>query len=203
MPASPDTHDAIHALLPRLEGWCTPDKASVLADLMVDHDVQCAVEIGVFGGGSLLPMALAAREKGSGTVWGIDPWSPSAALEGTQDPQNIEWWSSIGYSGIYRGFVGMVVELDLLDVCSWLRLRSEQAVQVFQDASVQLLHIDGNHSEVASARDAILWYPKLAPQSVVVVDDVDWVSTKLTVRYLTGVAANVADFGSYAVFTMA
>ena len=67
---------------PIIEGWTTQEKAEVLAGLVIDKKPQQLVEVGVFGGRSVFAQAFALRENGMGVIWGIDPWSLDAALEG-------------------------------------------------------------------------------------------------------------------------
>ncbi|MBI2809024.1 MAG: hypothetical protein HYX68_28910 [Planctomycetes bacterium] len=47
-----------------LEGWCTPEKAQMLAALIIDALPALCVEIGVHGGKSLIPQAMALRQTG-------------------------------------------------------------------------------------------------------------------------------------------
>ena len=49
-----------------LEGWCTDNKASILIDLILESKPTIIVEIGVFGGKSLVPMAFALKENNWG-----------------------------------------------------------------------------------------------------------------------------------------
>ena len=49
-----------------LEGWCAKDKAATLIDLVLMLKPKIVVEIGVFGGKSLVPIAYALQETGSG-----------------------------------------------------------------------------------------------------------------------------------------
>ena len=47
-----------------LEGWCTRHKASVMMDLIFWTKPKVVVEIGVWGGKSLIPMAFAVKALG-------------------------------------------------------------------------------------------------------------------------------------------
>lgn len=203
MPASAVTYAVIGEIIPTLQGWCTVEKASHLADLVVDRAADVCVEIGVFGGRSLLAMAVAQRELGHGTCWGVDPWSAVASLEGENSPENDEWWSRLDYEDVYRRFVEAVVHHDLLPVCNWLRTKSITASRLFDDRTVDVLHIDGNHSEFTSVADVVTWLPKMAPGGIVVMDDADWTTTAAAQRLLRQHSSSVDDHGNYAVFTLA
>src|SRR5262249_6565282 len=78
-------------LLEGVDGWCTPFKAAKLYELASQSDCQLAVEIGVFGGKSLLPIALAFQEKGSGSAYGIEAWDNAVAVETVTSEINDKW----------------------------------------------------------------------------------------------------------------
>jgi hypothetical protein len=174
---SPEFKERMIASLP-IEGWCTEAKAEVLCDTLFLHAPSVCVEIGVFGGRSLVPQALALKELGGPRhILGIDPWKLDAALEGDIGKDNEKWWTeNVNLESIYRGFVESVLKNDLTDYCRWFRGRSEQAVRLFDDKSVDWLHQDSNHSEMVSCRDVDLWAPKMAKKSVWIMDDSDWPS---------------------------
>ena len=65
-------------VLPSLEGWCSREKALNFIDLVLEVKPQVCVEIGVFGGSSLFPVASALKHRGEGIVIGIDPWDNSS-----------------------------------------------------------------------------------------------------------------------------
>lgn len=203
MPAGAATYAVVGEVIPTLQGWCTVEKASHLADLVVDRGAGVCVEVGVFGGRSLLAMAFAQRELGRGATWGIDPWSAVASLEGENSPENDEWWSQLDYEDVYRRFVEAVLQHGLLPVCNWMRTKSVTASRLFDDRTVDVLHIDGNHSEFTSVTDVVTWLPKMSPGGIVVMDDADWATTAAAQRLLRQHSSSVDDRGSYAVFTLA
>ena len=55
-------------------GWCSIAKGEFLVDLVLKHQPKVIVEIGVWGGRSLIPMASALKSLGEGIAYGIDPW---------------------------------------------------------------------------------------------------------------------------------
>src|SRR5579863_4686167 len=66
--------DRINDCLGGIDGWCTPAKAQWLARFIVDRRASHILEIGVFGGKSLIPMALAAQSVSESQVVGVEPW---------------------------------------------------------------------------------------------------------------------------------
>ena len=62
--------------------------------------------------------------------------------------------------------------------CTLLHETAADAAPRFAPASIDLLHVDGNHSE-ASVRDDLQRYlPLVRPGGVVVVDDISWSSVR-------------------------
>ena len=166
--------EQVRVVLPTIPGWCSQPKAERLVRTILEHRLQTCVEIGVFGGSSLIPQAIALRELGSGTIVGIDPWESGAALENMMDPANAEWWSKVDLEEIYRGCLRLISTAGLERYCQLIRAKAEDVHDRFGSASVDLLHIDGNHSELTSTADAVRYLPKVRPGGFIFFDDVSW-----------------------------
>jgi len=154
-----------------VHGWCSPEKAMALVRIVTEHQPDFCVEIGVFGGASLIPIGLALREVGRGVVVGIDPWDSNACLEGMIEKANLNWWSTVDLASVRRSCEEHIIRLDLRD---YVRLMQERAEKVTFNTKIGLLHIDGNHSEESSLRDVRKWLPEVLPGGHVVLDDADW-----------------------------
>ena len=163
----------IEAIKP-MEGWCWEEKALALADLIIDTKPIWVVEIGVFGGKSLVPMAMALKENGSGIVCGIDPWKKDAALECAIDPENAKWWQECDLDAILKGCSESIWKHGLDDYTILTRCDAVLSSRTFVDGIVDILHIDGNHSEVVSMRDVTNWLPKVKPGGYIWLDDFHW-----------------------------
>jgi FkbM family methyltransferase len=192
---------ALEQILPGLHGWCTLEKATELVSLIFDNDLHTCVEIGVFGGRSLLPMAMAIRHRGTGGVaWGVDPWTAQASLQGSNAPANDTWWASLDYEAVFRSFTEAVLANGLTTECRTLRLTSETAARIFDVTSIDLLHIDGNHADEVSLHDVRTWLPRVTDGGFIVMDDTDWPTTKRATSLLRQHCDVVADHGSHMVF---
>lgn len=193
--------------LPLLHGWCQLEKALHLASLVLDglKTAYPVVEIGVFGGQSLIPMALALRHTKYFAL-GIDPMTSEAATEGDVGKENADWWANkVNLDEIHAGFVQSVLDLKLTRHCRWIRMRSEQCVNLFPDGSIGLLHLDSNHSEEVSCRDVFLWESKVAVDGQLVFDDSNWPSQSKAREMLEQRFKLIGDFPNgqgqqYAVF---
>jgi tetratricopeptide (TPR) repeat protein len=177
-PAADDDLDGrIEAAIVPLHGWATPEKAACLARLILEARADLSVEIGVFGGRGTIAMAMAHQTQGHGHVVGIDPWAAAASLEGENSPENDEWWLTVDYAAVFASFVEAIARHGLTRQVRIMRQRSEDAVGLFRDRTIAVLHQDGNHSEQISSAEVLRWTPKLRPGGYWIADDCDWPTT--------------------------
>lgn len=160
----------------RLEGWCDVNKAQHLAALVVALRPKATVEIGVFGGRSLIPMAMAHQFIGAGCAIGIDPWAKAASLDGMEG-ENKEWWDKLDHEVIYAGFMNASARLR---ADGWIQvIRSDSDSAAFGHFGqnvpevIDLLHIDGNHGPQA-VKDVDNYATRIRPGGILVMDDIDW-----------------------------
>ena len=173
--------------LQSLEGWATLQKREHLARLVIDHNAMRCVEIGVFGGQSLLAIALATELLPDGDraqVVGYDPYTKEAALEGDNDKANDEWWSKLDLAAIHRSALEAIGSLGLSSRCQIRTKTDIEAADDFTNGTVDLLHLDANHAKAISLRSAALWLPKVRAGGIVIQDDCNWDSVKPTVAWL-------------------
>lgn len=187
----------------QLHGWCPPEKAKELHDIVRTHQPTVCVEIGVFGGKSLIPMAEALRANAAGVVYGIDPWAQDAVQEaGAGGKDHSKWWSKIDLEAIFADFTQAVVDRGLSEQVNVMRMTAMQAAGSFAADSIGVLHIDGNHSEATSVRDVRMWLPKVHPGGWIVMDDTgaSWPSTAKAVAILDAECDLVRDWGDWRVY---
>ena len=196
-----DVEQIIDQELPRLPGWCTPEKGKRMAALA--RGSHLCVELGVFGGRSLVSIALALRDQPSefGRVDGIDPFTATAALEGTNDPANDQWWSRLNYEAIARVAQEALYRLELMPYARLVRMYSRDVVEFYGDGTIDLLHQDSNHSEEVSCEEVTLWAPKIRTGGYWLADDVNWPTTQRAQRVLTDSGfERIEDHETWAVF---
>lgn len=152
----------------RIPGWCPPAKAHDLVSLVWALRPRVVVETGVFGGKSLIPMALACRQVG-GRVIGIDPWSPTASQEGYTGV-NKEWWGALNHEDVYGSFLGNLERLQLQDV---VEVRREKSLETVVPTVIDLFHCDSNHNEMAIA-EVRRFCPNIKVGGIAVFDDLAW-----------------------------
>ena len=174
--AGQDLAAQIAELLDGLGGWCTEEKARVIAELVLERDLRTAVEIGVFAGRSLLPVAWAMRRKGTGLVFGVENWSCDTATQFEHSAVNDAWWTMVDFMQIKRMFIERLLAADLLAQVRIIEAPSERAHHLFD--SIDFLHIDGGHSVIGAILDVVNFLPKLRGRGILVFDDVDWETTQ-------------------------
>lgn len=159
----------IDALLPTLKhGWCSMEKAGHLAATIFALRPSVVVEIGVWGGRSLLPMAMALKATGQGQMIGIDPWEPAESVKG-QEGEHLAWWRSVDHELVHGYFMEHLRSLKLDNVLIH-RLRSDD---VEPPESIGVLHIDGNHGE-QMIRDVYRFASRVQPGGFCFCDDLGW-----------------------------
>ena len=196
-----DVDRIISRELPAMLGWCSAEKARRLSALA--RDQQFCVELGVFGGRSLIAIALGLRDGRNecARVDGIDPFTPAAALEGTNDPANNDWWQKIDYEAVARSAQEALYRLDLVWCAHIIRMRSRDVVGFYGDGTVDLLHQDSNHSEEVSCEEVSAWAPKIRSGGYWVFDDTDWPTTKKAQLALEARGfSEIEDNGSWKVY---
>lgn len=179
--------EIIRHILPHLEGWCSVRKALWLAELITTHHCRVILEIGVYGGRSLIPMALAARSNGPAVVYGIEPWSNEVAVAQPTSPENDDWWRKVDLKEIKSRFLATVLEWDLIETVKLVELPSGEARAAFQSGSMSgfdLIHIDGSHAEGQALADVTQWLPLLKPGGIFVLDDILWETVSKARDYL-------------------
>ena len=165
----------------QLHGWCSDYKASTLMNLIWFMRPKTVVEIGVFGGKSLVPMGFAVKSlNNEGLVYGIDPWSAAASAEG-QEGADKDYWSSLDHDAILEHLQGKIVEFQLSDQIKLIRATSSDADPI---PNIDILHIDGNHSDDASYFDTIKWVSLVRKGGMIIFDDITWSSIDRATKWL-------------------
>lgn len=161
-----------------MHGWCNQEKAQKMYTLIRDKQPDVTVELGVFGGRSLIPMALAHKHIAKGTCYAVDPWSKTSSTENydVKDP-NYQWWSSLDHDGIYTYFIDALQTYKVTDIVKVYRAESKDVVSFFDDESIDVMHQDANHSENTSCAEVILYAPKIKKNGYWIMDDTDWATT--------------------------
>lgn len=169
----PHLFNRIAEINPHMPGWCSIEKAVVLAATVITLRPKIVVEIGVFGGRSLLPMAMAMRElQMDGMVIGIDPWDTKASME-EMEGENKAWWEKVDHEQIYRECMRYI---DQEQVGRWISIHRQRSDEYKLPAryEIDLLHIDGSHGDTASCYDVKHYGSRVRTGGILVMDDIGW-----------------------------
>lgn len=154
---------------PIMDGWCDLTKSCALAGLVLAMKPKVVLELGVWAGASLLPMAWAAQTYG-GKVIGVDAWS---AKESTKDEYeaNAKWWGNQEmHDIIYRRACEFVSRFKLQDTVTLIK----KATNDVEPMACGVFHLDANHCD-QTVTDAERFGPKVEMGGIVVADDISWV----------------------------
>ncbi len=128
-------------------------------DLVAVMKPALLVELGVDRGESYFTFCQAAAENQTGTrLFGIDTW------RGDQHAGGYDETTFSQVSGHNRGHYESFSTL--------LRSNFDDALAQFADASIDVLHLDGLHTETAVRHDVDSWLPKLRPGGILLLHDV-------------------------------
>lgn len=158
--------------LPSILGWCSKEKALSFIDLVLEVKPQVYVEIGVFGGSSVFPVASALKFMRQGVIIAIDPWDKFEAIRHF-DPMNDEihlaWWSNLNFEYIYHSYLNVLRKYALEDYCVTIRATAENAAS--KVGVIDILYMDGSPGEDAFSQDVTLYLPKVRSGGYIWVND--------------------------------
>jgi hypothetical protein len=118
---------------------------------------RCFVELGVHFGFSYFCFCQAIKKLGlEARAFGVDSW---------------QWDSYTGPSWIGYDNVVAYNSENYSSFSTLLKMTFAEALEHFDDGSVDLLHIDGQHSYEAVKCDYEMWLPKLTDDAVVLLHD--------------------------------
>lgn len=117
------------------------------------------VELGTYYGASFFSFCQGVKDEGLDTnCYAVDTWIGDK------------------HSGFFTGTIYDSVhalgEQFYPGIANLLRMTFDEAIEKFEDNSIDLLHIDGLHTYEAVKHDYELWLPKLADNGVVLFHDI-------------------------------
>lgn len=131
------------------------------------------VEIGVFGGATLLHL-FDVCEQNNNKLIGIDPWEKIEIFNGinkSELPKNV-LYENLYFSN--RVNLERIIQKYNLKNISLIHDNSYNVYNTFEDNSIDILHIDGDHSTNGVYNDLKNFYPKV--RGVIIGDDYTWKS---------------------------
>lgn len=148
----------VHILAQNVSGWLTVDERELMFSLAVEVK-DPIVEIGSWQGKSTVVLGWASRLGFGPPVYAIDPHTGGQQLGGYLK-------DSMGTFGLLKRNLEMA---GLTGTVYPMEMTSKEAVVGFEDGSLGLVFIDGDHD--VPAEDFDLWYPKLKPGGFLLMHD--------------------------------
>ena len=161
--------------LPKMEGWCSKEKALNFFDLVLETKPDVCVEIGTYAGASALPVAMALKFLGNGVIICIDSWDKIECIkyfDPVEDVQHLSWWGKVNLNQIHKKYLEMVQKFELQSICITKKTTSANAAASI--GVIDILYIDGNHSEFIVTQDVQLYLPKVRSGGYIWINDALW-----------------------------
>lgn len=179
-----------------IQGWLSPEIATAMRNLILETKPNVMVEIGVFAGKSLIHCAEALRENGKGVIYGIDPWRKEEAEKGLGTMEDPGYWDTVDLDAVHYDCMRNIWERGLEEYAVVIRSASQHCVPLFRRNSIDILYIDGGHSEQSSLNDVWNYWIKVKRGGHIWFDDADWASTHKATDYLKRACNWKKDFGN-------
>ncbi len=128
-------------------------------DLVTQSRPKLLVELGTDRGESYFAFCQSVQENKTGTrCFAVDHWrgDPHAGSYDEATFTDVSGHNNAHYA----------------DFSTLLRSSFDEALTHFADGSIDLLHIDGHHTEAAARHDVDAWLPKLRPGGILLMHDV-------------------------------
>ena len=129
-------------------------------DLIANFKPSTIVELGTFKGTSLFSFAQAVKDFDlNTTVYAIDSWKGD---------------EHSGFYGeeIYQSVVEITRKFYAKQRIRLVRKYFDEAVDDFENESIDILHIDGLHTYDAVKNDFSKWFPKVKPTGIIIFHDI-------------------------------
>lgn len=155
-------------LMSHIQGKCSEKKAEALISLMWFMKPKVVVELGVFAGKSLLPIAFTLQQLNKGKIYGIDPWSNDRSkltelekkLAGEIDQQKI--------------LQDLKEHVQMLGLEEHVQLIQAEFSKKSPVEPVDVLHIDRLLSKGSSLNEIAKWVGLVRLGGAVIFDDMPW-----------------------------
>lgn len=188
--------DLIKLATEDLPGWPMPQREAQMAQLILDTRPNIVVELGVYGGRSLIPQSLALKYNGFGHIYGIDAWDAETVAKNAALGEDPITQKQLNIA--YTACLDRIKELDLVRWATLLPWDSHEETEGF--GNIDILNIDAGHSDQSSCRDVEVWLPRVRRGGFIWFDDVQWPSVKKALGMIEQHCEIESDQGLYRLY---
>lgn len=152
------------------EGWTSPEKANVIAAMVIALRPRVSVELGVWHGKGLITLGLAHQFIGYGMAYGVDPYLAEESIKGQLHPNDVKWWGEINHEEAYQACLKHINTFAVQNTVKLVRQTSDD----FQITErIGILRVDANHG-MQALRDVRRYGPMVEYGGLIILDDVEW-----------------------------
>jgi len=192
-------HAAIEEIIPHLRGWeGKVERPYRMAELILKEKPQTVVEIGVFGGQSLIPMAMTLQALRQGRIYGIDPFNLDVITKQMATFDDEGMWLRQDMDVVREDTLRWIKELGLQRHAIIIIGESKDCSTLFN--SIDILHVDGSHTEEGALLDVNLYAKRVRSGGHVWLDDTHFPSLQPAIKELENCADMVDDWGGYRLY---
>jgi hypothetical protein len=131
-----------------------PGRTSVLMQIIQDNNYQSFLEVGVWEGDNLIPIA---RKFPNLKCYGVDPYSGDS-FEDYYKGEIMALVDSDYYDDLFHKILQKTSQLKNVEI---IKASSDHAANSFEDESLDLVFIDARHDYQACKNDILKWLPKV------------------------------------------
>ena len=144
------------------------------AELITDLKPRLIIEVGSFLGGSAINMGATVKALGlhDSAVICVDTWLAEEILWSMPE-HRVKLKHTFGTPCFYYTFLSNILDRQLQDTVVPLRMPSVSAARYLAKLGItaKLIYIDGSHEEGDVLRDLELYWDRLEPGGVMLIDD--------------------------------
>lgn len=159
---------------------CTDSHRNFLKKYIENIKEGIIVEIGLLGGASALHLYDTCKENNN-KFYGIDPFEKINIYNGVESLHVSEQLKNDVKKFFYANKTtlnNIIKKYNLNDVITIMDNESWLSSDKFNDNSINLIHVDGDHSMEGVYKDLKMFWPKIAKNGVIVGDDYTWISVQ-------------------------
>lgn len=172
-----------YEIVKNIDGWCSQEKMTKMVSLILATKPQKVVEIGVFYGKSLICQALALKKNKMGKIYGIDSWNAFDSTQYMVNEHDIGWWNSLNYDIVYDTACANIKDAGVEYFVDIIKDNSNNSVDSI-NFEIDILHIDGNHEELAACENVINYVPKIKQHGFLWFNDANWAQSKKSIELI-------------------
>ena len=159
--------------------YCLNETRTIIKDILKNIYNGIFVEIGVFGGSTLLDIYDTCQTNNN-LIYGIDPYEKIKIFNGI-DYDNTNDLVKTQEINRYRNIrinLNNIIKNNNLSLINVLHDESWSVYNNFGDNSIDCIHIDGDHSYNGVNQDLTLYWNKIKSGGIIINDDYHWNGVK-------------------------